>query len=329
MKRLVWVSLLLTMAAVMMPLMFKAGQAQPNPINTESPAVSSSPQGQVYEMKKDLETKITVLEYGELKDTTLAEYLPLVLAAEMPVSFETEALKAQTVAVRTYIMYCDAHRKSAHPDASVCSDSKCCLAFRDETQLRAAWGADYENNMASIKSAVAATDGQVLEYEGQPILAAFHSSSAGKTESGSELWGSVPYLTSVSSPETADDVPNYVTTVEVTSDNFKETIAAKYPELKLEGEASAWVADAQCDDSGRVRSISICGQSISGSDMRTLFALRSTAFELKYNDGVFVFTVTGYGHGLGMSQYGANVMAKKGFTYTEILNHYYEGANLT
>lgn len=329
MKRLVLVSLLLTLAAVMMPLIFMSGRAAQNSQVLESPAASSTPQGQAFEMKKDSETAITVLEYGEIKETTMAEYLPLVLAAEMPVTFETEALKAQAVAVRTYIMYCDAHRKSAHADASVCSDSKCCLAFRDETQLRASWGAEYENNMATIKAAVSATDGQVLEYEGEPILAAFHSSSAGKTEAGIELWGNVPYLSSVTSPETADDVPNFITTVEVTADNFKETIAVKYPDLKLEGDASGWVKDAQKDDSGRVRSISICGQAVSGSDMRSLFALRSTAFELKYDNGVFVFTVTGYGHGLGLSQYGANVMAKKGFTYTEILNHYYSGAMLT
>lgn len=328
MKRLVLVSLLLTVTAVMMPLLFMGGQAVEEPGESDPSESEDVSGGQAYAPEKDSETVITVLRYDEVTETTMAEYLPFVLAAEMPADFGEEALKAQAVAARTYILYCKEHGKAAHPDADVCCDSSCCLAYKDEMELRAAWGADYDSNMAVIEQAVEATDGQILEYDGEPILAAFHSSSAGKTEDGTELWGDIPYLTSVASPESADDVPNFVTTVEVSADEFRETLLAAFPDLTFSDDASGWASDAELDESGRVRSLTVCSQQISGSDMRSLFSLRSTAFGLSYDNGVFVFTVTGYGHGLGMSQYGANVMALKGFTYKEILKHYYSGAEL-
>ena len=326
MKHLVLVSLILVIVGMLTPMIFMGGQAEAEPEQSVLPPTDN---GDTYHAEKDSKTKITVSLYGETKERSMAEQLSLVLAAEVPASFEEEALKAQAVAVRTYILYCGEHRKSVHPDADICCESNCCIAYRDETELRAAWGGDYENNMAIIRKAIEATDGQVLVFDGEPILAAFHSSSAGQTEEGSELWGDISYLKSVSSPENSDDVPNFVTTVEVSADNFRETIISYFPETKLEGDASAWAADLQLDDSGRVRSVRIGDRAIYGADMRKMFQLRSTAFELKYTEGIFVFTVTGYGHGLGMSQYGANVMARKGFTYTEILKHYYTGVELT
>lgn len=329
MKGLVPVSLLLCAAAIFMPMLFMDTRAEgENKISEDKPPVESHG-GQVHTISKDSETLIKVDHYGEIVDTTMAEHLPMAVAAEMPVTFEPEALKAQAVAARTYIVYCTEHEKGKHPEADICCDSSCCLAYKDEKELRAAWGAAYEENMKLIRSAVESTDGQVLCYGGETILAAFHSSSAGKTEDGTELWGDVPYLISVSSPESENDVPNFVTTVEVTAENFRETIAGIAPEAKLEGDASGWVGDAELDDSGRVRSITVGGQAITGMDVRSAFSLRSTAFTLKYADGVFVFTVTGFGHGLGMSQYGANVLARKGFNYSEILEHYYSGAKLT
>ena len=329
MKRLVPVSLLLCIAAIFMPLLFMGTRAEGNNVLSEDELPIESHGGQVNAIRKDSETNITVKRYDKIIETTMAEHLPMAVAAEMPVTFELEALKAQTVAARTYIIYCTEHENAKHPDADICCDSSCCLAYKDETELRASWGAAYEDNMKLICSAVEATDGQVLCYGEKTILAAFHSSSAGKTEDGTELWGDVPYLTSVTSPESENDVPNFITTVEVTADNFRETIAGINSGVDLAGDASGWIGDAELDNSGRVRSIAIGGQAISGMDMRSAFSLRSTAFTLTYKDGVFVFTVTGYGHGLGMSQYGANVLARKGFSYSEILEHYYPGTELT
>ena len=182
--------------------------------------------------------------------------------------------------------------------------------------------------MEKILSAVEATDGRVMLYDDEVILAAFHSSSAGKTEQGAELWGDIPYLDCVSSPETENDVPNFVSTVTVAAESFRETILASEPEAQLSGDPSLWLGETQLDDSGRVRFITIGSRQLSGSALRTAFGLRSTFFSISCAGEVFTFTVTGYGHGLGMSQYGANVMARKGFSYREILEHYYPGAKL-
>lgn len=329
MKRLVPVSMLLCVVAIFMPLLFMSSRAEEeDKISKDKPSVESNEE-QVEALREDSKTNLTVKYYDEIIETTMEKHLPMVVAAEMPVTFEPEALKAQAVAARTYIIYCTEHEKAKHPDVDICCDSTCCLAYKDETEMRAAWGASYEENMKRIVSAVEATDGQVLCYGGETILAAFHSSSAGKTEDGTELWGDVPYLTSVDSPEDENDVPNFVSTVEVTPENFRETIAGVAQGVNLEGDASGWLGDVDLDDSGRVRSITVGGKAITGMDMRMAFSLRSTSFKLTYENGVFVFTVKGYGHGLGMSQYGANVMARKGFNYSEILKHYYSGAELT
>lgn len=338
MKKLIWASVLLTMAGLLMPLVFMSGsvsaaeesnniQASAEPL--ESPAVpSESPPGQA-SGEKDEEIRFTLLENGEVRETSMAEYLPYAVAAEMPVTFEKEALRAQAVAARTYAIYCTEHENPKHPEADVCTDAGCCLAYLDEKALRGNWGENFEDNMAIAKAAAADTDGQTLTFENEPILASFHSSSAGMTEAGSELWGNVPYLASVKSPETADDVPNYITTVEVSPENFKESILLLYPSTVFGEDASAWIGERELDESGRVRYISVSGSTLTGSEMRKLFSLRSTAFTLEYNGSAFVFTVTGYGHGLGMSQYGADVMARKGFTYSEILLHYYPQTNLS
>lgn len=331
MKRIIWVSLLLTIGGLLMPLVFMDENSfafQP-PEVSESPAVSEAPEpsptqtpGQASAVK-DSENKFTALIDGEVVLTDMTEFLPRVLAAEMPVTFEEDALRAQAVAARTYIAYCIEHENPKHPEADVCTDANCCMAYKDDTALRGSWGHDYEANMELIKSSVEYTNGRIITYDGQPILASFHSSSAGMTENGGELWGDVPYLTGVVSPETENDVPDFVTGVEVSAGNFRESLLLLRPEAVFGDDPSVWVEGMENDDSGRVRSAAIGGASFTGQELRKLFSLRSTAFTLRYEDGIFIFTVTGYGHGLGMSQYGANVMARKGFTWEEILHHYY------
>lgn len=338
MKQIVWASLLLALALLLMPLFFMPAQTvtstadaayePPLPIKTEAPPSAASSPIPVPKAGADGEIRLTVLAGDELAETTMAEYLPHAVAAEMPASFHQEALKAQAIAARTYVLYCTRHENPKHPDADVCTDSGCCLACLDESQLRAAWGADYETNLETINAAVADTDGMLLTYSGEPILAAFHSSSAGKTENGEELWGKVPYLVCVSSPETGMDVPQYVTTVEVSAGDLRDTVHLIKPDAVFPEDAAAWLGEIERDESGRVKKAVISGTSLTGQELRSLFSLRSTAFTLEYSEGRFLFTVTGHGHGLGMSQYGANVMAKNGFSYTEILAHYYPQTKL-
>ena len=259
----------------------------------------------------------------------MSDWLPGVVAGEMPASFEPEALKAQAVAARTYIMYAMGREKPAHPEADVCDDPGCCKAHSTDEALRENWGGDYDANMQKILSAVRSTDGEYMSYGGEVIQAVFHSSSAGRTEDSAAIWQAEPYLVSVESPETADDVPNYVSSVTVSPEDFRETVLAAHPEAEFGEDPAFWLGAAVHDASGRVESVDIGGAQVPGTELRTLFELRSTAFALDYTAEGFLFTVTGYGHGVGMSQYGANVMAQDGADYEEILTHYYPGAELT
>lgn len=270
---------------------------------------------------------LRVLCGGEIVEMDMQDYLTGVVAAEMPASFPPDALKAQAVAARSYALYCAAGHK--HQDADVCTDPGCCQAWLSEDRLRENWGEGYEQNLALIRAAVEDTAGETLFYEGEPIFAAFHSSSAGHTEDSGALWNPQPYLVSVDSPETARDVPGYISTLLCSPIDFRDVILSAYPEADFSGAESSWVGELHRDASGRVESAVLGGVSIPGKTLRGLFSLRSTAFTLAWTENGFLFTVTGYGHGVGMSQYGAAVMAREGADYRQILAHYYPGAALT
>ena len=259
-------------------------------------------------------------------EMTMRDYLTGVVAAEMPASFEPEALKAQAVAARSYA-FCQA-RSGKHGAAQVCTDYRCCQAWKSEEALRAQWREDFAENLARVRAAVEATDGEYLAWEGQPALALFHSSSAGATEDCGRVWNALPYLVSVPSPETAADVPDYVSYVQCTALDFRDTILSACPEADFSGPEESWVGALRRDESGRVSECEIGGAALSGTKLRELFSLRSAAFTLEYLGGAFRFTVTGFGHGVGMSQYGAQVMALEGADYREILAHYYPGTVL-
>ena len=265
-----------------------------------------------------------------VEEMDLETYLRGVVRAEMPASFELEALKAQAVAARTYTLYkMEQGENPSHPEADLCGDFACCQAYRSEEDAAADWGmatAAYENK---IRRAVAETDGQVVLYEGTPVLAVFHSSSAGATQNAGDVWqNSLPYLQSVDSPEGADAVPNYYSKVSFTLTDFKERFIAQYPTANLSGSPSNWFTNITQTENGAVRFLEVGGVALSGTDLRTLLGLRSTTFTIDFTDTEVVFSVTGYGHGVGMSQYGANVLAQEGKTYQEILTWYYTGTTV-
>ena len=293
----------------------------PDAAAAETPAASEQPAGLAAAPEK-----ICLLTENGTLELDMQEYLIGVVAAEMPASFPSEALKAQAVAARTYAMNCAAAGK--HGGAQVCADYKCCQAWQDDASLREKWGADYDLYRSKISDAVYATAGEFLSYEGEVIFAAFHSSSAGSTEASGSIWNERPYLISVSSPETADDVPNYVSRVDCAAIDFRDTVLSAHQEADFTGDESGWVGEILRDESGRVAYAVLGGVRVDGVELRSLFSLRSTAFELEYADGAFHFTVTGYGHGVGMSQYGAKVMAENGDNYQTILAHYYPGCEL-
>lgn len=290
------------------------------PETREGDAQEQSAQGQ-----RDSAVLLTVQDGETVESMALDQYLRGVVRGEMPASFELEALKAQAAAERTYVYYqLAAGRKEAHPDADVCTDPGCCSAWLSEEAAREKWGEDFDGWESRIEEAVAATDGQTALYDGQPILAVFHSSSAGKTAEAGDVWsGDVPYLRSVDSPEGEETVPNYYSAAEFTAAEAKTLLAQAHPELTFSGGPDKWFGAVERDDSGRVSTVEVCGAPLRGVEVRRIFSLRSACFTIDAAAERVTFRVTGYGHGVGMSQYGANELARQGKTWQEILMWYY------
>jgi stage II sporulation protein D len=305
----------------------KGEGATPTPSEKPSPpAEESAPP----EDKADNEVAVSVLVGEEILEMPLSEYLVRVVAAEMPATFEMEALKAQTVAARTYTMYKKfIARSERHPSADVCSDHTCCKAYKDEETQKAEWGSAYEMFSGKIKEAVDATDGMCLTYENEPILAVFHSSSYGFTEDSGEVWQrDLPYLQGVESPETENNVPKFVTTVTVSHEDFKRSVTERHADAAFGDDIYAWIGNTVYSESGRVKNIDIGGVTLTGVEVRDIFDLRSSALSIEISEESVTFTVKGYGHGVGMSQYGANALALEGSGFEEILEWYYVGAGI-
>ena len=270
---------------------------------------------------------LRVLDGDTVTEMSFSDYLQGVLRAEMPASFQEDALRAQAVAARTYTYYKMSSGGNHGDTADICTDHSCCQAFLGKEKAADNWGKNAERYEAKIENAVSATDGQVMLYGGAPILAVFHSSSAGETWNSGEVWAQdLPYLQRVSSPE-GEGVPNYYSTVELTEAEFREKFLAARPEADLSGPASGWIRDPVMDGV-HVESVTIGGVSVSGPSVRSIFGLRSASFTAEAGDGKITFYVTGYGHGVGLSQYGANAMAEAGSTWREILEHYYTGVTI-
>jgi stage II sporulation protein D len=272
---------------------------------------------------------VRVLLDGAVRKMSMSDYLRGVVRAEMPASFAQEALCAQAVAARTYTLYKLASGGNHGDTADVCGDPTCCQAYLDADRAAANWGESTRTYEAKIDNAVSATDGQTILYDDKPILAVFHSSSAGRTKSAGEVWKQdLPYLRSVDSPEKGDAIPNYYSRVEFTAAEFQKRFLAAHPEADFSGKAGTWVRDLTVTEGANVGAVTIGGVTVRGGEARSIFSLRSASFEVEVQDGKIVFFVTGYGHGVGMSQYGANELAKEGKTWLEIIQHYYTGVTV-
>lgn len=278
----------------------------------------------------DAARSLRVLHGGTVEEMTMDSYLQGVLRAEMPASFEPEALKAQAIAARTYTLYRMRSGPIAnHPGADACDDVRCCKAYKTAEDAAADWGGMalyYEEKLAR---AVHETDAQVALYGGEPILAVFFSSANGHTQNAAAVWQSdLPYLQSVSSPETATTVPNYYSVNTFSADEFRRLLLAACPEAVLTGGTEGWITDVERGESGFVASLCVGGIRLRGNELRSILGLRSPSFTVEPSPEALTFRVTGYGHGVGMSQYGANTMAAEGYSAEEILEHYYAGAHV-
>lgn len=276
------------------------------------------------------EERLRVKLGGEVRELSMEEYLLGVLRAEMPAVFETEALKAQAIAARSYTYYkMAAGEIAAHPEADACDDITCCKAFKDAESAAQDWGSMalyYEEKLAR---AVEETKGEVLVYGGEPVLAVFFSSSGGRTQRAADVWQEdVPYLQSVPSAEEEEVLAAEESAVHFTAAQFRAAVLERWPAAQLGDDGRSYITDIVRNEAGYVTSLTVGGVPLKGNELRMALGLRSPHFTVAAERENLTFRVVGYGHGVGMSQYGANAMAKAGADAKEILEHYFVGARV-
>ncbi|CDE91028.1 stage II sporulation protein D [Clostridium sp. CAG:389] len=266
---------------------------------------------------------------GEVEQVNLDEYLCNVVSAEMPANYEIEALKAQAIVARTYTIYKILNKK--HDTADICDDSTCCQAWISKDDRLARWEeSQRESNWQKIVSAVNDTKGKIITYDDKPIDAFFHSNSGGVTEVPVNVWGGTgyPYLQSV---ETSgeDTYTQYSSEVVFTQEQLINKLKEKYSDISIDFSNSDDIKIMEYTESTRVKTVKFGNHEISGVEARSLLGLRSTNFEISIDDDNIKFSVKGYGHGVGMSQTGADSMAKQGSSAEDIIKHFYTGVEVS
>lgn len=263
----------------------------------------------------DEKLQLLVENDGEILSLSLQEYLMGVLLAEMSADFPAEALKAQAVAARTFAL--KKAQSDRHSRAHICTDPACCQG----------WEA-IQNIPAAVRQAVEETDGLVLCYEDELIEATYFSCSGGRTEAAVAVWGQdIPYLRSVESAG-EEAAPRYEETLCVEKEAFKKTLLAAHPEANLTGSPEGWFGAVSYTEGGGIDSIFVGGTVLRGTELRKLFSLRSTDITIRTTESQIFLTTQGFGHRVGMSQYGAKAMAEAGEHFADILAHYYSQTRL-
>ena len=270
---------------------------------------------------------------GEVLAVSARDYVIGAVCAEMPATFEPEALKAQAVAAHTYAVR-QQLLEQENPTPELCgadfsNDPSEYQAFFTENQAKQYYGAQFDTYYETIEEAVDEVLPYLLTYEEEPIIAAFCSMSAGQTESAETVWGqAVPDLVPVDSA--ADEsAPHFLEEVSFSKDDLQKAMKTIAPKAKFPADQpESWLTVEEVSDSGTVKTAKVGGVSVSGQDVRTALSLRSAAFTVEAETDSITITTKGYGHGVGMSQYGANAMAKNGATWREILAYYYPETSL-
>ena len=295
---------------------------------TTDPSVENNEQAtneEQYDYQKYKTIKLLHTSTGQVEELNIDEYLYGVVSSEMPASFEIEALKAQAVVARTYTIYQIINNPGKHENADMCDDFNCCQAWISKEERLAKWGPEEaESNWNKIVEAVNSTKGKIVVYNGQPINAFFHANSGGVTESSLNIWGGIdyPYLKSV---ETAGEegYTQYASEVKLNQQELLSKIKTKYEDCTIDFSMQDCIKIIDYTTSGRVKTIKFGNKEIAGTEARTLLGLKSTNFTVSIDGENITFTVTGYGHGVGMSQTGADALAKSGSNYEQIIKHYY------
>lgn len=284
--------------------------------------------------KNESETKFCSDSYmvldvssGEILNVPVREYVIGSVCAEMPATFETEALKAQAVAAHTYAER-QHYRETISPTpelmgADFSNDTSKYQGFLTAEQIKNSYGENYDEYFEKVSDAVDDVLSYIITYNGEPIISAFHSMSPGITESAENLWGSpVEYLVPVDSSYDTS-APRYLDEISFSEKKLRGLLEDSFGDISLGEDMKSWFEIGSVSDSGTVLEITVGGKKVTGTDIRNALGLRSACFEIRYDDDCTIFTTKGFGHGVGMSQYGADSMAAEGKTWREILGHYY------
>lgn len=276
-----------------------------------------------YNYKQYGTIKLLHLKTGIVEDVAIDTYLCNVVSAEMPADFDIEALKTQAIVARTYTIYKIRNKK--HENADICDSSNCCQAWISKEDRLARWDESLrESNWNKIEEAVNDTKGKIITYQNEPINAFFHSNSGGKTEVPVNVWGGsgYPYLQTV---ETSgeDSYTQYASEVILTEQELLDKLKTKYSDIAIDFSNLQDIKILEYTDSNRVKTVKFGNHNISGVEARTLLGLKSANFSITQENGKIKFSVKGYGHGVGMSQTGADSMAKQGNSAEQIIHHFY------
>lgn len=268
---------------------------------------------------KKEETKIRVLKNNDIENMNLEDYLVGVVSSEVPVYFEEEALKAQAVAARTYALKQIENNKDKEYDVTADVYSQ---VYQTDEELKNKWGNKYEEYISKIKKAVNSTKGEYISYNNDIIYAFFFSTSNGYTEDNKNVFGQdLPYLKSVDSSFDEAETSSFITVKEINLNDF-------YNKLGIEYSNDLLITDINKSESGRILSLKINNNAFKGREFQSKLSLRSNDFTINKEDNIVKITTKGFGHGVGMSQYGANALAKQKKSYQDILKYYYIGTNI-
>lgn len=283
-----------------------------------------------YDYSNYTNVKLLHTSTNEIEEVKLDEYLCNVVSAEMPVDYDIEALKAQAIVARTYTIYKIIHNSGKHNGADICDSSSCCQAWISKEGRFERWDENKkEENWNKISTAVNETIGKIITYNGEPINAFFHSNSGGTTEIPLNVWGGsgYPYLQVV---ETSgeDEYSQYSSEIILSKTELVEKLKEEYSDIEINFESEDDIKILEYTESGRVRTIQFGNKNLSGVETRTLLGLRSANFEITKDGENIKFSVIGYGHGVGMSQTGADALAKQGHKCEDIIKHFYIGVEI-
>lgn len=317
--------LCLVLLCFLIPILFTKREAIKEVIGLEKEEVQEE-----YDYGKYNKIKLLHASSGEVEELDLDTYLLGVVSSEMPANFEEEALKAQALVARTYTIY-KIINGSKHENADICDDSKCCQAWITKENRLNKWNEeDRENNWSKIEKAVNGTKGKIITYEGKPINAFFHSNSGGTTDTATAVWGGTnyPYLQAVQTSG-EDAYTQYASELSLSKEEFVSKIKEYHSDFTIDFNSSEQIQILDYTEGDRIKTIKIGNLNLSGVEIRNIFGLKSAKFEINIEGDNVKFKVIGYGHGVGMSQTGADSMAKQGKNYEEIIKHYYTGVEIT